>query len=623
MNPKISASLLALTLALVGSTPARAQGAQQALGSWQTQYGIHWDIVFNEITGEARMLLGGQAFMYLPTNEVEEFQLARDFIDAAFGMFEVETSSLVNDRIITLPLTAFGTTDKRTVRFQQESGGVPIVGRTVNVLFESGTGKLLSIDSTAISNLPLVVSYPIVAGGDAQLLAGLEFEAVTGAVPDEISTPELVILPLDDEGQPPELVLSWQVDAVRVDQGDEDASYRYYIDAGASGSVVLAIDRVQDAATQGQVSPPKGKVRALVTENGTCCVSSNCCWLDDTGTNRTFAFQPYMTVTSGSGQTSTTNSSGIFTTPLGSSSPAMTLTFDGPFVAVDNLAGPNTSVSATLAGSLTQITMNPVATEQNVAEANAFYRVNQTRDWVRGVNPNDATADSSSSTANVPYQLLVNAPEVIPFQSACNAKYLGSAVKFWASAPGRCGNSAFATLIWHEMGHWLNDRYGNPFYDTRAAKSFHEGSADVFSMYQMDYEQLFYNGVALRSGMNAQPSCGDCEHLMGCVADPHLGGLPLMGAFWKMRFNLKAANPSTGGALANALFLGWHNAFDQNRIHSIIEFQLLLLDDNDGNLANGTPHAASINPAFVYHGFHGYVPSEFSLAQSLTVKICP
>ena len=81
-------------------------------------------------------------------------------------------------------------------------------------------------------------------------------------------------------------------------------------------------------------------------------------------------------------------------------------------------------------------------------------------------------------------------------------------------------------------------------------------------------------------------------------------GLRFMGALWKVRAELEAFHGiPLGGDIADALFLGWMNAFDQDRVHSIIMYQWLLLDDDDHNLSNGTPNIVLIENGFQGNAF--------------------
>ena len=71
--------------------------------------------------------------------------------------------------------------------------------------------------------------------------------------------------------------------------------------------------------------------------------------------------------------------------------------------------------------------------------------------------------------------------------------------------------------------------------------------------------------------------------------------------------NLKnSLGTALGGATADQLFLGWMNSYNQTQIRSIIETQWLTLDDDDGDITNGTPNYQDIDSAFREQGYPGY-----------------
>jgi hypothetical protein len=79
-----------------------------------------------------------------------------------------------------------------------------------------------------------------------------------------------------------------------------------------------------------------------------------------------------------------------------------------------------------------------------------------------------------------------------------------------------------------------------------------------------------------------------------------------MGAAWKIRERLNATHGDAGGDLvADSLFLAWMNAFDQPSLSSSIQVQWVLLDDDDGNLFDGTPNFCDIQCGFRDQGFPG------------------
>ena len=60
-----------------------------------------------------------------------------------------------------------------------------------------------------------------------------------------------------------------------------------------------------------------------------------------------------------------------------------------------------------------------------------------------------------------------------------------------------------------------------------------------------------------------------------------------MGAAWKIRTELNNAYGNTvGDLIADSLFMGWMNSFNQKEIRSVIETQWVLLDDDDFDILN-------------------------------------
>ena len=79
-----------------------------------------------------------------------------------------------------------------------------------------------------------------------------------------------------------------------------------------------------------------------------------------------------------------------------------------------------------------------------------------------------------------------------------------------------------------------------------------------------------------------------------------------MGALWKGREYLKGElGAAAGAATSNALFLAWMNAYDDGTITPLIETHWLVLDDDDGNIWNGTPHWNQIDQGFRDQGWPG------------------
>ncbi|MCA9002499.1 MAG: hypothetical protein KDB61_11280, partial [Planctomycetes bacterium] len=257
----------------------------------------------------------------------------------------------------------------------------------------------------------------------------------------------------------------------------------------------------------------------------------------------------------------------------------------------DQGADYSTTFSNVQPNSNATLLMNASPTEYVTAQANAYLSIGTLRDWIRERIPGDATADFL-------------APANCNLASSCNAYYNGVSTNYY-NKQGSCNNTAYSVIVAHEMGHWLNDRYGTG----NGNDGMGEGNADVFALFCYDDaingRYFFTSGGFVRIGTNLRQFCGDSNP--GCYGEVHDDGEVWMGAAWKIRQNL---NTSLGNAMgdmtADLLFLGWMNAYNQTGIRSIIETQWLTLDDNDGNINNGTPNYLDINAGFLTQGFPGF-----------------
>jgi hypothetical protein len=159
-------------------------------------------------------------------------------------------------------------------------------------------------------------------------------------------------------------------------------------------------------------------------------------------------------------------------------------------------------------------------------------------------------------------------------------------------------------VITHEMGHWYNVLYGTG----NGSDGIGEGNADVFSLYIDNTPQLglgFQGGGPLRSGNNLRQFCGDANP--GCYGQVHADGEVWMGAAWKVYLQLQAnLGMAAADATSDALFMGWMNAYNQTGIRSVIEMQWLVLDDDNGNILDGTPNYPEIDAGFRIQGFPGF-----------------
>lgn len=544
----------------------------ELLAQWRAKHGDNWRLHVSSETGWLEMLSGGHTqAAFRPVDDLEFVQLAQAALRETEAWHGMDASTLRLERALHLPLGMTGSTDKMTVRFRQVVNGVPVEFGWANVLLDM-KGGVLSIQTTGAPRVAGLNTTPAVAATGAVETAVAYFGAETGLEPTHIGQAELVVdQHLTDDGR--KARLAWKVNVQAEHEGFTPEGKNVYVDA-RTGVAYRTTESIHFFDVSG-----------TVTSNASPGL------LPDIATNPEQQFpMKYARVTAGA-VTATTDANGNFTL-VGVNAPvSATFTYVGTYNNSLNAAGAEYSLVQTLNNATGNVVaMNPAPTEAVTAQANAFRQVNILRDFVRATNPSDATADFVA-TANV------------QVAGSCNAFYNGSSTNYYPLGGG-CNNTAFSTVINHEHGHWMNDRYGTG----NGADGMGEGNADVFAMYIQDTPVVGQNftttGGIVRTGQNTRQFCGDANP--GCYGEVHNDGEPWMGAAWKIRARLNTSLGNTAGDLtSNALFMGWMNGYNQGQIRSLIETQWLTLDDDDGNINNGTPHYTDIDNGFKDQGFPG------------------
>lgn len=580
-------SRLGLALALLSPTLfAQSTGedatsvpfqVSSALSAWQAEYGSSWHVYTDVQTGYAGMIYGGTApAAFEPQGDKDFATLARLAVEATVDMHGIEESTLVELRTLHLPLGLIDSTDKMTVRFTQEVNGVPVLGAYVNALFDLG-GQLLSLQTTAMPGVAGVQTDAAVSADSATKQALDAFERETGLPGAVVSGPSKAIGQLELGPKQREAVLVWQVDVEWSADGAVPEGYSYWIDA-RNGGVLKSETTIHHFDVGGtlstMVSPgvfpdqpnnpeaPAPMNRARITGSG--------------GAGTTF-----------------TDANGNFNFPGINGPINLTVEYFGDWANVRNDVGADhTEVFNNVSGTGNALTMNQGTTALVTSQSNCFEGIGLLRDWIRSVNPSDGTADfRATANANI--------------NSSCNAFFNGNSVNFYQQGGG-CNATSYSTVIAHEMGHWLNVLYGTG----NGPDGMGEGNADVFGMYLYNTPLLGadfqgQNSGTLRNGNNNRQFCGDSNP--GCYGAVHTDGQVWMGAAWKVYRELDTAfGAATADMVSDALFLGWMNSYNQTGIRSVIEIQWLTLDDDNGNIDDGTPHYPQIDAGFRLQGFPGF-----------------
>lgn len=185
-------------------------------------------------------------------------------------------------------------------------------------------------------------------------------------------------------------------------------------------------------------------------------------------------------------------------------------------------------------------------------------------------------------------------------QDACNAESTGEEV-FFGPATAMCENTGrLADVVFHEFGHSFHSHTQisglGAFPGTMS-----EGFAD-FNAANYNEDPGIGRGFDFTDapGRNIDPVGSEAIYPRDLSSDVHVSGLIMAGALYDLR---KAAilvlGHAAGVALAERVFTGvMQRAADFPMAYNAA----LIVDDDDGDLGNGTPHGCLIAEAFAAHG---------------------
>ncbi|MBV1860541.1 MAG: hypothetical protein KUG77_19165, partial [Nannocystaceae bacterium] len=279
----------------------------------------------------------------------------------------------------------------------------------------------------------------------------------------------------------------------------------------------------------------------------------------------------------------TTTDGGFFNFP--GATATVDPTTQGVFAEVTNDAGPEVGVLLPASSDTPSIWFEPG--EESDAQLSAYVHTMVVKDFVRTL--------SNVDWLDEPIAVLVN------IDDDCNAFSDGDSINFFTSGGG-CENTALlADVIYHEFGHSLHSQSVIPGVG-QFNVSLSEGTSDYLSATITGDPGLargFYAGDPETPLRHIDPD--DIEYRWPeNRGEVHDEGLIIGGALWDLRKRMIEKLGTNGGRAYTDRV--WYETTRRAVDIPSMYPEALLLDDDDGNLTNGTPNGCDINAAYGPHG---------------------
>jgi len=263
------------------------------------------------------------------------------------------------------------------------------------------------------------------------------------------------------------------------------------------------------------------------------------------------------------------------------------------------------------------------------ASREQFYQVNRIKDVVKGWLPSNTWLGT---------QLTVN----VNLNQTCNAYWNGSTLNFFKSGGGCANTGEIAGVSLHEFGHGIDQNdgtgaapdgaTGENYGDTTAIIALHascvgpgflgsncagygDACTSCTGVRDADFAK-HASGVAATAANFISPRCPAASGGAGpCGKEVHCESYPITEAIWDFA-NRDLPGAGTGPAwttldrlwylsrnTATSAFTCNTSTFASNGCNTGSLWKTMrAVDDDDGNLSNGTPHSAALFAAFNRHG---------------------
>ena len=491
---------------------------------------------------------------------------------------QLEKVGPTEDGAHTLPLVTSedGTSSEFTVAyFRQQAKGVPVFRSYGWGLVRSEDNFPMVLAGATLRNIGTMEAQLAGKNLDASSIdVGLVGSQALGqfSAPPQMNTPRYVVWAgLDEDVQAAKLAVEFVATGGGAFDPSNYQKILFVVDA-ANGNILFQESMIYHGTVTGQVNE-------YVTTD----------YRADACSAEVIRGMPYAKILIGS-TTVYADTNGAFThTYSGTGSVLAAATLAGKyFKVVEQSSTLGTVPLQTLVdGSNSTFLFNPTPNVVNTAQTNSYEIANRTREKILTANASYPTIATQTS-----FTINTNIADV------CNAYYDGSSINFFSAGSG-CNNTAFGDVVAHEYGHHMVQCGGS------GQGEYGEGQSDIVGIIITDNSQLGVGFQSCSSGIRS--ASNSCQYsstgCSSCGSEIHSCGQLISGCFWSLRSSFITTYPSDYRTrLAKLAVNSTPLHAGSSSIQNDITLDYLTLDDDNGNLGDGSPNYSAISNAFSAHG---------------------
>jgi len=221
------------------------------------------------------------------------------------------------------------------------------------------------------------------------------------------------------------------------------------------------------------------------------------------------------------------------------------------------------------------------------SERNAYYSENRIHDWLKAVDPTFTSMDFA-----IPANVNLDS-------GTCNAFWNGSSINFYLAGGGCVNTALISDVVMHEYGHGITQYTYSPN-SPPTSSGMGEAFSDIVAQTNTN-DHLMGRGWNdngngyIRNALNTRQypgtECGGQVHCLGEI---------LMGAMWKTRVNLTNTLGYEPGRQYYDQIMRAAHLTKQRSMPNFLT-RLLMADDDNASLGDGTPNWYDICDAFEIH----------------------